>query len=196
MESEQLQPQLVEAQNALQGALDEACDADLTEADTGELIRIEEALSVASKAAKEVVSVRLRRRGREGGGVGGVGGGGGGGGGGPATKRSSTQGDTAEAEPAAITHRVFDDIRGRRWHAFAVRASDEMTERAGLPESFRQGWLVFESGDELRRVAPIPENWEEFSTEELRLRCHNAVGARRRTRSTEPPEDTENPVKS
>jgi hypothetical protein len=71
-----------------------------------------------------------------------------------------------------------------------------MTERAGLPESFRQGWLVFESGDELRRVAPIPEKWEELSTEELRLRCHNAVGAPRRTRSTEPPEDTENPVKS
>jgi hypothetical protein len=186
MESEPLQPQLVEAQNALQGALDEACDVDLTEADTGELIRIEEALALASRAAKEVVSVRLRRR-REAGS---------GGGGGPATKRSPAQGDTAEEEPAAITHRVFDDIGGRRWHAFAVRASDAMTERAGLPESFRQGWLVFESGDELRRVAPIPEKWEEFSTEELRLRCHNAVGAPRRTRSTEPPEDTENQVKS
>src|SRR5687768_5118195 len=104
MESEQLHPQLVEAQNALQGALDEACDVDLTEADTGEMIRIEEALALASKAAKEVVSVRLRRRGGEGG----IGGGGG-----PATKRSPTQGDTAEEEPAAITHRVFDDIRGR-----------------------------------------------------------------------------------
>lgn len=178
MESEPLQPQLVEAQDALRGALDEACAVDLTEADTGEMIRIEEALAAASKAAKEVVSVRLRRR-REG-----------------AKKLAPTRADAAAEEPSPITHRVFDDIRGRRWHAFAVRASAAMTERAGLPESFRQGWLVFESGDELRRVAPIPDKWEELSTDELRLRCHNAVGAPRRTRSNEPPQDSEKPVKS
>ena len=154
METGSLQPALDEAQKALKLALDEACSVDLSEVDTGELIRIEETLANASQAAKDAVSLRLKRRAR--------------------------RGAKPQVEPEPITHRVFDDIRGKRWHTFAVQSSEATVERAGLPEAFRQGWLVFESSDEVRRVAPIPEKWAELSIDELRQLCFSAAGAPRR----------------
>ena len=57
-----LQPQLERAQAVLESSLDEACGVDLGQASTDELVRIEETLATASSAAKEVVSIRLRRR--------------------------------------------------------------------------------------------------------------------------------------
>lgn len=164
MDAGPLQPQIDEAQKALQVALEEACSADLAEVDTGELIRIEETLAAASKAAKDAVSLRLKRRSHR--------------------ARAGTQEPAsrdAGAEDAPITHRVFEDIRGKRWHAFAVRGSMATAETAALPDAFRNGWLVFESADELRRVAPIPEKWEELATDDLRLLCHRASAAPRRT---------------
>ena len=169
METESLQPALDEAQKALETALEEACGVDLSKIDTGELIRIEETLASASKAAKDAVSLRLKRRAR----------------------RAQPQ-----AEPEPITHRVFDDIRGKRWHTFAVHGSEATVERAGLPEAFRHGWLVFESTDEVRRVAPIPEKWEEMSTEELRQLCHGAAGSPRRIGGRSKTTDLEPPPKT
>lgn len=64
-EQDGLRPKLERAQETLQMALDQACSADLDEADTGELIRLEEVLAIANEAAKEAVSVR-RRLGRGG----------------------------------------------------------------------------------------------------------------------------------
>lgn len=188
MEHEPLRPQFVQAQKTLQMALDEACAVDLDEADTGELIRVEETLALASKAAKQAVSVRLRLRSqREGGGD---------------KKQRKTPRRASAAVPAApadvvppITHRVFDDLQGKRWHAFAVHATGETVDRARLPEAFRQGWLLFESGDELRRVAPIPERWEELSIDDLRLLCYKAASAPRRTGSRAP-EKREPPIDS
>src|ERR1051325_4721773 len=66
-EHEALRPKLERAQETLQLALDQACNADLGDADTGELIRLEEVLAIANEAAKEAVSVRRRLgRGRPG----------------------------------------------------------------------------------------------------------------------------------
>jgi hypothetical protein len=154
MENGTLQPALDQAQKALETALDEACRVDLSKVDTGELIRIEETLANASRAAKDAVSLRLKRR----------------------AGRSAKP----QAEPEPITHRVFDDIRGKRWHTFAVHSSEATVERAGLPDAFRHGWLVFESNDEVRRVAPIPDKWEELSIDDLRQLCFSAAGAPRR----------------
>jgi hypothetical protein len=173
-DSDSLQPKLDEAHKKLETALDEACADDVKEADTGELIRIEETLAAASKAAKEAVSIRLRRR-----------------------QERSKSTDEAPEEPPADTaapaapaapeevsvdnpHRVFEDIRGIRWHAFAVHPS---SERSALPEPYRAGWLAFESENEMRRVAPIPSNWKEVSVDELRELCHKAEVAPKRVNS-------------
>ena len=147
------------AQRELASALDEACRPDVDEVDTGELIKIEESLAVASKAAKQAVSLRLRRRNQSGG------------------REDRKQETPAEVE---VTHRVFDDYRGKRWHAFAVHPSSTTTERNALPESYRGGWLSFESTDEMRRVAPIPERWETLSIEDLRHLCASAPPAPKR----------------
>ena len=179
METEPLQPALDKAQKTLEVALEEACGVDLSKIDTGELIRIEETLVSASQAAKDAVSLRLRRRTqRAHGGAG------------------SARGGAATEEPAPITHRVFDDIRGKRWHAFAVHGSEATVERAGLPDAFKHGWLVFESKEEVRRVAPIPEKWEELSIDELRQLCYSAAASPRRIAVRGTPRDTEPPAKA
>jgi hypothetical protein len=164
MEGESLKPQLDHAQQALRTALEEACGVDLHKVNTGELIRIEETLAVASRAAKDAVSVRLRMRNQR------------------AAADKSSQGarQRSPATDTPITSRVFDDIHGKRWHVYAIRPSAPTVERAALPEAFRQGWLTFESTDETRRVAPIPDGWEHAETEALRQLCHNAERSPRR----------------
>lgn len=161
MESESLQPQLELAQQTLEKALTEACGVDLREVDTGELIRIEETLSTASQAAKDAVSVRLKLRSRR--------------------KARLQHSPSAPADVApAITQRVFEDIRGKRWYVYAIRPSVPTPERVALPESFRRGWLSFESADEMRRIAPIPEGWEELPTDDLRQLCYRAASTPKR----------------
>jgi hypothetical protein len=161
-----MQPELSEAQQTLANALEEACRADLDNLDTGELIKIDEALEVASKAAKDAVSMRLRMR----------------------SERDSSQSQQApEVRRADVpfNHRVFDDTLGKRWHVFAVQNQAGMEGRRTLPDAFRQGWLVFESSDELRRLAPIPEKWEEISVDELRALCTRAASSPRRKRQVD-----------
>lgn len=178
MEMEPLQPALDKAQKALEVALEEACGIDLSKVDTGELIRIEETLVSAHKAAKDAVSLRLRRRSQRGGSGG-----------------SPHSGAVVE-EPPAITHRVFDDIRGKRWHAFAVHSSEATIERAGLPDAFKHGWLVFESKDEVRRVAPIPSKWEDLTIDDLRQLCYSAAASPRRIAVRGDPRDKDPPAKA
>lgn len=58
-----LHPMLSDAHDALEDALDEACDAKpASQETTGEMIRLEETLSVAAEAAKRAVSIRRRLR--------------------------------------------------------------------------------------------------------------------------------------
>jgi hypothetical protein len=159
-----LQPQLERAQAVLESALDEACGVNLGQASTDELVRIEETLATAGSAAKEVVSIRLRRRQRR--------------------VRAANQAGTptprvADVAPA-IAQRIFEDIRGRRWRAYAVHPSSSSIESGALPDSYREGWLSFETADERRRVAPIPAGWEELSIDELQLLCHQAQRAPKR----------------
>ena len=157
MERDALEPKLEQAQKALEIALDEACDVDVRRVNTDELVKIDEALAVASKAAKEAVSVRLRMRSQR------------------ARAGASKQRDASPAPDAPVhTQRVFDDVRGKRWRVFAVHPSAATVERAALPEPFLKGWLSFDSADEVRRVAPIPEQWQELSIDELRLLCKSA----------------------
>jgi hypothetical protein len=59
-DSGELRPQLAEAQQTLDSALKEACAMDVSTANTGELIHIEELLAIANDSAKKAVSVRRR----------------------------------------------------------------------------------------------------------------------------------------
>lgn len=60
-DKESLGPMLNEAHQTLDDALDEACaSAPAVEETTGEMIRLEENLSVAAEAAKRAVSIRRR----------------------------------------------------------------------------------------------------------------------------------------
>lgn len=155
MQRDSLQPKLEEAQRALDTALEEACAVDLRRANTGEMIRIEEALAIATNAAKEVVSVRLRRRTRE------------------------TKPLRAAKEPPSepTIDRVFDDARGKRWHAYAVQPTVGSVKSVSVRESFKRGWLCFESHDQLRRLAPVPDHWQDLALEDLRRLCLKAERA-------------------
>jgi hypothetical protein len=58
-----LRPSLGETELQLQSALDEVCEDTVIEnVDTGELIRIEETLAIASDAAKQAISLRKKIR--------------------------------------------------------------------------------------------------------------------------------------
>ena len=55
-------------------------------------------------------------------------------------------------------------------------------QRASLPDALRKGWLAFESRAERRRLAPIPNGWEEMPDarlEELLERATSRGRARR-----------------
>ena len=158
MESESLKPQLDFAQEKLEKALSDACGVDMRDIDTGELIRIEESLATASQAAKDAVSVRLKLR----------------------SYRKAEPRVAPPDVPARARQRIFDDIRGKRWHVYAVHPSSAGAERVALPEGFRDGWLTFESAEEMRRVAPIPEGWDELPIDDLRQLCHKAPGTPKR----------------
>ena len=56
-----LQPKLEQLEVRLETTLDDVCDeTSISEAETSELIRIEEALAYASEVAKQAVSLRRR----------------------------------------------------------------------------------------------------------------------------------------
>jgi hypothetical protein len=56
-----LQPKLEKLEARLQTAIDEACEEiSISDAETSELIRVEEGLAYASEVAKQTVSVRRR----------------------------------------------------------------------------------------------------------------------------------------
>ncbi|HEY0997226.1 MAG TPA: hypothetical protein VGD77_14620 [Gemmatimonadaceae bacterium] len=160
-----LQPQLAEAKETLVEALGEACSSNVFEADTGELIRIEEMLAIAGDAAKRVVSIRRKLRDSS-----------------EPDEEVAAGSMATELEVAAPdAHRRFQDARGVTWDAFAVHPAQEGSGRAQLPEPYRAGWLVFDSEREKRRLSPVPPEWHLAGEEELRTLCGRAeiVPARR-----------------
>ena len=95
-----------------------------------------------------------------------------------------------------MPHRTFHDPRGREWEAWEVHpatvehrlaAERRKAERAKLDRRRRKenrivvdpeltsGWLAFQTRDERRRIAPIPEGWEGLSDTELAQLADRAV---------------------
>jgi len=147
-----LHSRLERAKDQLKSALEEACADDVDDADTGELIRVEEVLAIANEAAKEAISVKRRLR------------------------ASSARADDDDAQQ--VLSREVQDARGVRWTVFAVRPSTQHG-RATLPAPFQTGWLAFDAGRETRRLAPIPDAWERMSDDQLLALCDKAEVARR-----------------
>ena len=65
--------------------------------------------------------------------------------------------------------RHFRDEAGTDWEVYDVLPSTLAAGRGEfLPEHLRNGWLVFHSQDERRRLAPIPTDWTELPMDDLR----------------------------
>jgi hypothetical protein len=80
--------------------------------------------------------------------------------------------------------RHFRDKAGVEWQVFlTARGSDAVSREHFLPEAFREGWLVFESAQEKRRLAPVPAKWESLSNEVLAELCAKASPQLPKTRA-------------
>jgi hypothetical protein len=87
-----------------------------------------------------------------------------------------------------MTHRKIKDGDGKSWDVWevypavverrmtgeypAVEPFDAITKerrevRLLVPSALQQGWLAFQTGDERRRLAPIPRNWTALDDDAL-----------------------------
>lgn len=92
-----------------------------------------------------------------------------------------------------MAQREFCDARGITWIVWEVQPTlaerrrtrvpippNEKERRLGapvrvpVPERFADGWLVFKTAGERRRLAPIPGSWAEGGEDQLRLWCDEA----------------------
>jgi hypothetical protein len=68
--------------------------------------------------------------------------------------------------------RTFEDSAGETWEVFEVhRASDSP---GAVSAGLERGWLSFTNGDQKRRLAPFPPDWEMAATSELERLCAQA----------------------
>jgi hypothetical protein len=175
VESSELDPRradLREAAETLEQALTEACASrPAHEADTGELIRVEEMLALAGDAARRAISIRRTARQVADAEI--------------EQSRSSLQASAPTLDidqPASTRHRLFDDARGVTWDVWAVYPEGRPSQLSALPGTFQSGWLVFESSAEKRRLSPIPSGWLTLPLNELKQLCDQASLAPPRTR--------------
>jgi hypothetical protein len=123
----------------------------LTDADTGELIRIDALVDRASDALKHAILLRRRKRADE-------------------TARDSALAAMADLEEEAAgeaTHRILRDRRGVRWDVFAVYTDARVAARWHLTPPYSQGWLCFDSAGEKRRLGPVPRQWYRLDNAQL-----------------------------
>jgi hypothetical protein len=80
--------------------------------------------------------------------------------------------------PTPMPMLEFVDSNGVAWRVWKTIP----TARTSASGEFERGWLTFESAASLRRLAPIPSNWEAATPERLELMCRAAIEVPRRTR--------------
>jgi hypothetical protein len=70
----------------------------------------------------------------------------------------------------------FRDSAGIEWTVMEIEAST----LASLPRNslrhpeFKDGWLLFQSEETRKRLAPYPKNWRELSADQLEELCRQA----------------------
>lgn len=65
---------------------------------------------------------------------------------------------------AEMALREFTDESGRTWCAWDTRPTS-----AQVRPEFADGWLTFESGEEKRRLSPVPDGWDTLPIDHLCL---------------------------
>ncbi len=81
--------------------------------------------------------------------------------------------------PRVMAMLEFVDSNGVTWRVW----NTVPTARTSLSGEFERGWLTFESAAALKRLAPVPPNWEDSPPDRLELMCRAASAVPRRTRS-------------
>jgi hypothetical protein len=87
-----------------------------------------------------------------------------------------------------MTHRKIKDGAGKAWDVWEVYPSaveqrmsgeypalpssdtpvpEKREVRIRVPSALQNGWLAFQSGNDRRRLTPIPEHWVTLADEEL-----------------------------
>jgi hypothetical protein len=72
--------------------------------------------------------------------------------------------ETAAEEPQ---FRILRDEADRQWEVRAIRPPDTERRARLLPPAHANGWLLFTLGDERRRLAPLPQDWQYASEAQL-----------------------------
>jgi hypothetical protein len=186
-ESDSLRPALRQVEAELEDKMEEVCEGEQSAPEsTGELIRLEEALTDAAKSAKQAVSLRrrLREEGKR-----------------EAEPDSASEPGAEEAappSPSASTAapatppdwrdegsvRRLTDRQGRAWQIWAVlpETMKRFTGVETLMGEYRLGWLAFETVDgELRkRLTSYPDDWQSLAAPELEALLDRAESATRR----------------
>jgi hypothetical protein len=90
-----------------------------------------------------------------------------------------------------MAYREFLDSNGISWRVWSTVPSAGTRLRGG----FDQGWLTFErtshQTNTLRRLVPIPTDWETASESKLELMCHSAEEVTRPGQNKQQPSSVE-----
>jgi hypothetical protein len=68
-----------------------------------------------------------------------------------------------------VPARTFEDSTGVVWEVFEVHRSS--AKPGAVSSGLEAGWLAFVSGDQKRRLAPYPREWESAAAAELERLC-------------------------
>ena len=150
--------------------LEEACvpeTRDVSDESTAELTKLSDSLLAAAHAAKDVVSLRERRRG---------------------TRGRDVDRDVPDK---AETIREFTDRDAKQWRVWAVIPTHSRgSKREATLGEFEEGWLVFETLDETeterKRLPHYPANWQTLSAAKLQELLGLAVEAPTRRAESRP----------
>ncbi len=180
-EPDPLRPMLATVEVELESRLAEACSHEVTDESTAELMRLEETLFEAARAAKQAVSLRRRLR-----------------------TESDSEGEADDElaadsppslsmAPADAGVRELRDSRGVEWRIWAVTAEQMHASRSGGEHlgDYKDGWLTFEavSGDERRRLPHYPSDWNEITDQMLERLLDRAERVRKPRRGSPSKED-------
>jgi hypothetical protein len=177
-EHDQLPTTLRAVEDELALRLRDACSkVRVSEESTGELMRLEDTLLDAARAAKQAVSVRRRLRSRA-----------------EAARdalaqpvASGSDAFTDGADPVAVSDvavRNLVDPSGLEWQVWEVSPS-VLTRTGAVLSDYREGWLAFESVDGVRhrRLPGFPREWTKLSNLELEALLDRADEVKRKPRT-------------